>query len=271
MTEELVHTKDFVSLTATIDVSDSTGVPDRPTAARFKTTLWTQVLEAPHNEKALSNLCHQYWYPLYAFLRRSGISAHEAEDLIQGFFAQLLSNHGLKTVHPEHGKFRSFLIASLRHFVADQRDRALAAKRSPEQPLVELDARKAEERYRLEPVDQMNPEKLFERQWALTLLEEGLAELESEFVRGGKGEVFRRLQPFFSAKEPIPACKEVAAPLGLSEGAARVTIHRMRVRYRELIRSKIADTLEAGEDVEAEMRHLFDVLRKPEGMCLCPT
>ena len=244
-----------------MSASDSTEVPDRPTAARFKTTLWTQVLKAPHDEKALASLCRKYWYPLYAFLRRNGISSHEAEDLTQGFFAQLLSKQGLETVRPEYGKFRSFLLASLQHFVADQRDRALAAKRSPDQPLFELDAQKADDRYRLEPVDRMNPEKIFERRWALTLLEEVLAALEAEFVTSGRGEVFRELQPFLSGEQAIPAYKDVAARLALSEGAARVTVHRMRERYRELIRKEIADTLEAGEDVEDEMRHLFAVLR----------
>jgi len=242
-------------------VSDSSAVPDRPTAARFKTTLWTQVLESPHNEKALASLCRKYWYPLYAFLRRNGIPSHDAKDLTQGFFAQLLRKQGLETVRREYGKFRSFLIASLQHFVADQRDRALAAKRSPDQPLFELDAQKAEDRYRLEPVDRMNPEKIFERRWALTLLEEVLAALESEFVTSGRGEVFRELQPFLSGEQANPAYKDVAARLALSEGAVRVAVHRLRERYRELFRQEIADTLQAGEDVEAEMRHLFAVLR----------
>jgi DNA-directed RNA polymerase specialized sigma24 family protein len=241
--------------------SDSTAIPDRPTAARFKTTLWTQVLAAPHNEKALASLCRKYWYPLYAFLRRKGVSSHEAEDFTQGFFAQLLNNQGLETVRREYGKFRSFLLASLQHFVADQRDRALAAKRSPDQPLFELDAQKAEDRYQLEPADPTNPEKIFERQWALTLLEEVLAALESEFTTSGKGEVFRELQPFLSGEQAIPAYKDVATRLALSEGAVRVTVHRMRERYRQLIRKEIAGTLAVGEDVEAEMRHLFAVLR----------
>ena len=239
--------------------SDSTAVPDRPTAARFKTTLWTQVLDAPHNEKALASLCRKYWYPLYAFLRRSGVSSHDAEDLTQGFFAQLLSQQGLETVRREYGKFRSFLLASLRHFVADQRDRALAAKRSPDQPLFELDAQTAEDRYRLEPVERMNPETIFERRWALTLLEEALAALESEFTTSGRGEAFRELQPFLCGEQG--AYKDVAARLAISEGAVRVTVHRMRERYRELVRREIADTLGAGEDLEAEMRHLFAVLR----------
>ena len=244
-----------------MSASDSIEVPVHPTGVRFTTTLWTQVLEAPHNEKALASLCQKYWYPLYAFLRRNGISSHDAEDLTQGFFAQLLSKQRLETVRREYGKFRSFLLASLKNFVADQRDRALAAKRSPDQPLFELDARKAEDRYRLEPVERMNPEKIFERRWALTLLEEVLAALESEFVTSGKGEVFRELQPFLSGEQAIPAYKVVAARLALSEGAVRVAVHRLRDRYRELVRKEIAETLAVGEDVEAEMRHLFAVLR----------
>ena len=241
--------------------SDSSVVPERPTTARFKTTLWTQVLDAPHNEKALASLCRKYWYPLYAFLRRKGISSHDAQDFTQGFFAQLLSKQGLETVRREHGKFRSFLLASLKNFVADQRDRAFAAKRSPDQPLLELDAQNAEDRYRLEPVDRTDPEQIFERRWALTLLEEVLAALELEFTTSGKGEVFRELQPFLSGEQAMPVYKVVASRLALSEGAVRVTVHRLRERYRELIRKEIAETLEVGEDVEAEMRHLFAVLR----------
>lgn len=189
------------------------------------------------------------------------MSSHDAEDLTQGFFAQLLNKQGLETVRREYGKFRSFLLASLKNFVADQRDRAFAAKRSPDQPLLELDAQNAEDRYRLEPVDRTDPEKIFERQWALTLLEEVLAALESEFATSGRGEVFRVLQPFLSGEHAMPAYNSVAARLALSEGAVRVTVHRMRERYRELIRKEIADTLAIGEDVEAEMRHLFAVLR----------
>ena len=245
-----------------MNASDSIGVPVHPTAARFTTTLWTEVLAAPRNEQALASLCRKYWYPLYAFLRRNGVSSHEAEDLTQGFFVHLLSKQGLETVRREYGKFRSFLLASLQHYVADQRDRALAAKRSPDQPLFELDAQNAEDRYRLEPVDPSNPEQLFERRWALTLLEEVLAALESEFVTSGKGEVFRELQPFLSGEQAMPAYKSVAARLALSEGVVRVTVHRMRERYRELLRKEIANTLTVGEDVEAEMRHLFAVLRK---------
>jgi len=242
--------------------SDSNKVPVHPTATRFTTTLWTQVLAAPGDEKALASLCRKYWYPLYAFLRRNGVSSHEAEDLTQGFFFHLLSKQGLERVRPEYGKFRSFLLASLQHFVADQRDRAQAAKRSPDQPLFELDAQNAEDRYRLEPVERMNPETIFERRWALTLLEEALAALESESMTSGRGEAFRELQPFLSGEDSVPAYNGVAARLAISEGAARVTVHRLRERYRELVRREIAATLAAGEDLDAEMRHLFAVLRK---------
>jgi len=240
---------------------DSIKGPVHPTAARFTTTLWTQVLAAPRNEEALASLCRKYWYPLYAFLRRSGVPSHEAEDLTQGFFVHLLSKQGLETVRREYGRFRSFLLASLQHFVADQRDRALTAKRSPLQPLFELDAQKAEDRYRLEPVERMNPETIFERRWALTLLEEALAALQSEFMTSGRGEVFRELQPFLCGETGVPVYKDVAARLAISAGAARVTVHRLRDRYRELVRREIVATLAAGEDVEAEMRHLFAVLR----------
>lgn len=241
--------------------SDSSEVPERPTAARFQTTLWTQVVRAPHDEKALASLCRKYWYPLYAFLRRKGMSSHDAEDLTQGFFAQLLGKGGLQSVRRECGKFRSFLIASLQHYVADQRDRAQAAKRSSDQPLFELDAQVAEDRYRVEPADSTTPDQIFERRWALTLLEEVLAALEAEFASEGRSEIFHELQPFLRGEEAFPAYRDVAVRLALSEGALRVAVHRLRERYRDLLRREIADTLEAGEDVESEMRHLFSVLR----------
>jgi RNA polymerase sigma factor (sigma-70 family) len=253
----------FAVLILAMSVSDSSEVPADPTAARFTTTLWTQVLAAPCNDEALASLCRKYWYPLYAFLRRSGVSSHEAEDLTQGFFAQLLSKRGLETVRREYGRFRSFLLASLRHFVADQRDRASAAKRSPRLPLFELDAQTAEDRYRLEPVERRNPETIFERCWALTLLKEALAALECEYVTSGKGEIFRELQPFLSTEKAGLVYKDVAARLAISDGAARLTVHRLRQRYRELVRREIAATLAVGEGLDAEMQYLFAVLRNP--------
>jgi len=241
--------------------SDSTKTPVHPTDVRFTTTGWTEVLAAPHNEDALARLCRKYWYPLYAFLRRGGAASHEAEDLTQGFFARLLSKQGLETVRPEYGKFRSFLLASLQNFAADQRDRALAAKRSPSQPLFELDAQRAEDRYLVEPVERMTPEKIFERRWAMTVLEEALVALESEMMNSGKAGAFRHLRSFLGGERVVHNYKEAAAHLDLSEGAVRVAVHRLRERYRELVRREIAATLAEGEDLEAEMRHLFAVLR----------
>lgn len=243
----------------TMSAADSIAGPVHPTGARFTTTLWTQVLAAPHDEEALASLCRKYWYPLYAFLRRKGVPSHEAEDLTQGFFVHLLSRQSLETVRREYGRFRSFLLASLQNFVADERDRAMAAKRSPPQPLLELDGRKAEGRYRMEPVERTTPERIFERQWALTVLEVALAALESEFIASGRGQVFRELQPFLCGD--VPGYKDLAASLAISEGAARVSVHRMRGRYRDLVRREITDTLGPGEDLETEMRHLFAVLR----------
>ena len=242
-----------------MSISESIRGPVHPTGARFTTTLWTQVLAAPRDEKALASLCRKYWYPLYAFLRRKGVSCHEAEDLTQGFFVHLLSTKSLETVRREYGRFRSFLLASLQNFVADQRDRAMAAKRSPPQPLLELDAGKAEDRYRLEPVERSTPETIFDRGWALTVLGEALAALEGEFIISGRVQAFRELQPFLCGD--VPVYKDLAASLAISEGAARVSVHRMRGRYRELVRREIADTLGPGEDLETEMRHLFTILR----------
>lgn len=243
------------------DAQPGSGRGGERATAQFATTRWTEVLAAPGDEGALAKVCRKYWYPLYAFLRRSGVGSHDAEDLIQGFFSQLLRQEGLATVRRENGRFRSFLIAALRNFVADQRDRARAAKRAPALPLIEFDAREAEDRYRLEPIEHMTPETILDRRWALTLLDEAMAALEAEFNRRGKADAFRVLKPFLHGESGLPSYRDSAARLAVSAGAARVLVHRMRDRYRELVRRELADTLAAGEDLEAEMRHLFSVLR----------
>jgi DNA-directed RNA polymerase specialized sigma24 family protein len=249
-------------LIVSMSASEPIAGPVHATGARFTTTLWTQVLAAPRDEKALASLCRKYWYPLYAFLRRKGVSCHEAEDLTQGFFVHLLSKQGLERVRRDAGKFRSFLVASLQNFAADRRERDMAAKRAPRQPVVELDARRAEDRYRLEPVERMTPETIFDRGWALTVLGEALAALETEFATSGKAEAFRKLQPFLCGD--VPVYKDLAAGLAISEGAARVSLHRLRGRYGELVRREVADTLGPEEDLETEMRHLFAVLRNEQ-------
>ncbi|HRY50592.1 MAG TPA: sigma-70 family RNA polymerase sigma factor [Candidatus Paceibacterota bacterium] len=213
----------------------------------FATTHWSVVLAAgqgidPRATEALACLCRTYWYPLYAYVRREGFGAPEAQDLTQEFFARLLAKNCLGQVGPQKGKFRSFLLAALRHFLSDQRDRARAAKRGGGAKVLSLDAQEAEERYRLEPVDRLDAEKIYERRWAMTLLGQALSRLRDESVVAGKAEWFERLREFVSGESEV-SCGEAAAQLGQTESAVKSAVHRLRQRYRELVREEIAYTV----------------------------
>jgi len=202
-------------------------------------------------------LCRLYWYPLYAYLRRRGHAPPEAEDLTQGFFACLLERDALAAADPQRGRFRSFLLTSLKHFVADQRDRDRAQKRGGGQKIMSLDVRGAEGRYCLEPADNLTAEKLFERRWAQTMLELVLGDLRRQYARDGRQRTFERLKGFLRGKAARGSYGQVAAELDVTEAAVRVAVHRLRRRYRELLREHIAQTVASPEDVEDEIRHLF--------------
>jgi RNA polymerase sigma-70 factor (ECF subfamily) len=228
----------------------------------FPTTLWTVVLHAGHDEPeqaraALAELCRRYWYPLYSFVRHRGHSPHDAQDLTQAFFARLLEKHVLGRVDPEQGRFRTFLLASLKNFLANDHDHAHARKRGGGQTILSLEAESGESRYLLEPSHDWTPERHFERQWAVSLLNEVLATLREEYHADGKGALFEELKAVLTGQ--AGAYAEMAARLGRSEGAIKVAVHRLRHRYRELIRARIAETVEDG-DVEDELRHLMAVL-----------
>jgi RNA polymerase sigma-70 factor (ECF subfamily) len=231
-------------------------------ATNFPTTLWTVVLHAGQDEPAqaqaaLAQLCEGYWYPLYSFIRRRGYSPHDAQDLTQAFFAHLLEKRGLGRVDPEQGRFRTFLLASLKNFLANDRDKANALKRGGGQTIISLQQESAESRYQLEPSHDLTPERHFERQWALTLLDQVLAALRDEYHGDGKGTLFEELKAALIGQAGGYA--EMAARLGQSEGSIKVAAHRMRGRYRELLRARIAETVGEG-DVEDEVRHLLAVL-----------
>ncbi|MEK7675189.1 MAG: sigma-70 family RNA polymerase sigma factor [Verrucomicrobiota bacterium] len=233
--------------------------------ATFATTHWSVVLAAqaahtPQAAKALEKLCRTYWYPLYAYVRREGSSALDAQDLTQEFFARLLEKNYLGQVAREKGKFRSFLLAALRHFLADQRDRARAVKRGGGADCISLDAQTAEERYRLEPADELNPEKIYERRWAMTLLDQVLRHLEAEFAATGKRPLFEHLKVFLLDEKGVGSYAETAARLEMTEGALRVAVHRLRQRYGELFRNEIAHTVARPDEIEEEVRHLLRVL-----------
>lgn len=236
-----------------------------PGATVFEATRWSVVLAAgdgasPHAAAALEKLCSAYWYTLYAYVRRRGYSTHDAQDLTQSFFAQLLRRDGLRGVAPGLGKFRSFLLAALQNFLADEWDRQRAQKRGGGQLPISLDAQEAEERYQFEPVDGATPEKLFDRRWAMILLDGALDRLEREFVADGKGLLFQQLRGWIVEDARGRPCAEIAQDLGMTEEAVKKTVQRLRRRYRQVIREEIAHTVSAPGDIEGELRCLVSSL-----------
>jgi RNA polymerase sigma factor (sigma-70 family) len=232
----------------------------------FVTTHWSLVLsardgESPQSAAALEKLCRAYWYPLYAYIRQSGQSKENAEDLTQAFFARLLEKKFLDSAQPERGRFRSFLLVALKRFLANDWDRAHAQKRGGFHTSISLDTEMAENKIQLEIAAQTDPpDRAFERRWALALLEQTMSRLRSEFEHAGKTHEFQRLKVFLTAdKKEIPYAS-AASVLGMDEGALRVAIHRLRKRYRELFREEIAHTLADGESVDEELRYLLSVL-----------
>jgi RNA polymerase sigma-70 factor (ECF subfamily) len=245
-------------------------VPEKPAtvagrAAEFPQTLWSIVLLAGQGESqkshdALATLCRAYWFPLYAYLRRRGKSPHDAQDLTQGFLLHLVEKHTLSRAQPEKGKFRSFLLASLQYYLADERDKQRAQKRGGDAIFITLSAEHAEERYTAEPADELDPAKLFERRWALTLIEHALSRLEAEFEATGRKDRFEELQVFMLGEPTTISYAQAGERLGISEGAVKVAVLRLRQRFRELLRAEIASTVAEEEDIEGEMRHLFATL-----------
>jgi len=235
-------------------------------AAVFATTHWSVVLTAATQNNttrarnALAQLCQTYWYPLYAYVRRRGYSAHDAQDLTQAFFAQLLERQSLATAEPERGRFRSFMLAVMNHFLTNEWRKGMAQKRGGGSQHLSLDWVAAEQRFDLEPVTYAAPDKLFEKQWALTLLAEVLNRLEREYHSEGKADLFTALkQTLLGLRESQPYAG-LALELGMNESAVKVAVHRLRKRYREHIQAEIANTLDEAKDIEAEMRYLFQVL-----------
>ena len=235
-------------------------------AAGFAPTRWTLVLAAAGKERssqvadALAELCGVYWYPLYAYLRRRGYDAHAAEDLTQEFFAQLLANDALQGVAPSKGKFRSFLLAAVKHLAANQWDRSQAKKRGGGQAIVSLDTSAAENRFQLEPAHELTPERLFERQWALTVLEQTLARLRAEFTAAGKASLFDGLHANLTADRRSVPYAQLALALGMTEGAVKMEVHRMRRRYRQLLRNEISQTVADPDEIDEEIRYLLSRL-----------
>jgi RNA polymerase sigma factor (sigma-70 family) len=231
----------------------------------FATTHWSVVMTAgrPDTTKAgvaLEKLCGTYWYPLYAYVRRRGQSAADAQDLTQAFFARLLERNWVGDAQRARGRFRTFLLTAMSRFLADEWDKVRAQKRGGGVPAVPLQLNTAETRYGLEPADERTPEQSFERRWALTLLDTVLQRLQQEYEQTGRGDVFTRLSSSLVGARDYQPYAELARQLQMNEGAVKVAVHRLRKRYRELLRSEIAQTLAATENIDEELRHLFSVL-----------
>ncbi len=237
------------------------------TAAQFATTHWSVVLAAGQNtsteaNQALEMLCRTYWYPLYAYVRRKGYDAHVAQDLTQEFFARLLARNYLSVADRNRGKFRSFLLGCLEHFLAREWTRAHAQKRGGGQPLFSLDQIDAENRYLLEPAHDLTAERIFDRRWATTLLNQAMARLREECLASQKGDLFERTQNYLSGERGEFSYADVAAALKTSEGAIKAAVHRLRQRYGELVRAEIAQTVASPEEADEELHYLFAVLRE---------
>jgi RNA polymerase sigma factor (sigma-70 family) len=233
----------------------------------FATTKWTLVAAAgrdstPESRRALAELCEAYWYPLYAFARRKGNQSAESQDLTQSFFAELLEKDRLQMADQTRGRFRSFLLASFQHFIANQSRDARAVKRGGGQRILALDFNRGEERYLREPAHDLTPERIFERRWATALLDNAVMRLREEFTAASKLPLFEKLAPYLGGDQGM-SYGELAAELGMTEGAIKVAVHRLRKRCRDLLRAEIAQTVASADDVDAELQTLFRAVETP--------
>jgi RNA polymerase sigma-70 factor (ECF subfamily) len=263
----LTQRRNSVSLDA-VTMSAPTSNPNRvkPDAV-FATTRWSMVLAAggsssAESQQALSRLCRTYWYPLYAFVRRQGHPPEDAEDLTQGFFANLLEKKALRLLEPKKGKFRSFLLASLKNFLANDWDRKHAAKRGGRHSIISWDDDSVEDRYRREPSHDATPDKLFEQTWALTVLDAVLQQLRKQYEESGKAALFEALQDQLIGAEDAHAYAQLAERLQMNEGAVRMTVLRMRRHFGYLLRAEIAHTVGSASEIEDELRHLVAALAR---------
>jgi RNA polymerase sigma-70 factor (ECF subfamily) len=228
----------------------------------FVTTHWSVVLSAQakgsaKSSEALETLCRTYWYPLYAYARRAGHSPADAEDLTQSFFARLLEKDYLQSAARDKGKFRTFLLVALKRFLANEWDRQHAQKRGGFVPVVSIDQDQAEARFAAEPAHNVGPDVLFDRQWALTLLDSAMSRLQQEYTATGRTRLFETLRSLLVKDESASPYAEIAARLNLTEPAVKMAVHRLRTRYREVLREEIVQTVSSAAEVEEELRHLF--------------
>ena len=239
-------------------------------ATRFETTQWSLVAAAGQADstaarEALAALCARYWYPVFAFVRRQGHAPADAEDLTQGFFARLIEKGDLGAADRSRGRFRSFLLANCRFYLANERDRATAAKRGGPQAPLAIDVAAAETRYERSLSHVETPERLYDRQWCLTLLDEVFESLRADHSGDGRGPLFERLREFLAAGRDAGSYDEAARDLGMTAGAVKVAVHRLRRRFREELRRRVADTVGSDAEVDDELRHLIRTLGPPSG------
>lgn len=245
-------------------MNDQDHVATRADTGSFATTQWGMVLaagtaESPEAAKALSRLCQAYWYPLYAYVRHRGFDEHEAKDLTQGFFEQFLARNDLAKADPKRGRFRSFLLKSMQHFLANEQRHARRLKRGGGQPAVSLDDT-AETRYRVEPYHNLTPDKLYERRWAMTLINRALQRLREDYAAAGQAALCQELEGLLTGTGG-GSLAEIGQRLGLSEGAVKVASHRLRKRFGKVLREVILDTVPSPEEVDAELRDLQAIIQ----------
>jgi RNA polymerase sigma factor (sigma-70 family) len=231
----------------------------------FATTHWSVVLiaqgQSPSAHEALEKLCRIYWWPLYGFVRRQGYDPEEAQDLTQGFFAMLLERRDLDTVRREKGRLRSYLLKALKNFLGKSRRRAMTLKRGEGKPLVPLDELMARECADVEPAHMLTAEGIYERRWALTLLEQALERLEREYRSAGNATLFEKLKPLLTEEPDRAPQADIARDLNMSENALKQALYRLRQRYRVVLRDEIADTVAVPTDIEDELRHFIAILQ----------
>ena len=243
----------------------ATGSSAQNGAVVFATTHWSVVLEAqgesPAAQEALERLCRIYWRPIYSFLRRQGISADDAQDLTQGFFALLLERRNLATVRREKGRLRSYLLSALKHFLVDEHRRTMAIKRGKGERLIPLEELRAEERSGMEPADPLTAERIYERRWASTLLDRVLSQLEDKYRTRGNAALFDSFNQLLADEPGTPSQADIAAQLGMTENAVSQAFYRFRQSYQSLLREEIAHTVATPGDIENELRYLIAVIR----------
>jgi RNA polymerase sigma factor (sigma-70 family) len=242
--------------------SDATAKPE---IGLFITTHWSVVIQAgqeysPQSAAALENLCQAYWYPIYAYVRRRGHPVEDSQDLTQEFFARLLDHKYLRLADRNRGRFRTFLLTSLKHFLINDWCKAKREKRGGGRQIISLDAEETETRFRAEPADDRSPDKAFERRWAMVLLDRVLDQLQAEFAAARRRQLFEELKPYLTGEENESSYIEIGQRLGMTEANLKVTVHRLRRRYRELLRAEIARTVEDPAGIDEEMRNLFAAL-----------